>query len=286
MTLTTTIPAPGYHPGVPEHIYRAWDAANQSLLWSMERSPAHCLYAKQHPKEATDEMKIGSLLHSALLEPATLDKYVIWDGPARNTGPGKEAWAEFQAFNAGRIIIDAKKEETFAKDFPRLRGMADAIRANPIAARYIEAPGESELSGIWRAPCGLLCKCRLDLLRTVEDRPTIVELKSTADARRFIFGKKIANFGWHFQAAAYCESHEVIRGETPDHVMIVVEQEPPHGVKVYVLNDQTMQTGRVMWERHTKRYAECLHTGAWPAYSPEAEVIDIPLYALAEEVCQ
>ena len=278
---TAVLPAFGLHPRVPFADYLAWDAVNQSSLWEMERSPAHYRAALERPDEPTDAMAIGSLLHAALFEPDKLGQYVVWAGGPRNRNPAKADWPIWQAeqIAAGRTIIED------GTAIAKAQGMAAALRANSKAAPFIDGPGDNELSMLWAdADTGIICKGRLDRLAVVGGRRTIVELKTTNDARPWRFRKTVESFGYHMQAAAYTDGMRTLEGGFTDHVIVVVEQEPPHGVKVYLLGDATMQTGLLIWKRCLAELNRCRTTGVWPAYPDRVEVLDIGQYAIEEGI--
>ena len=92
----------GLHAGVPEADYRADPGLNASIIkhgLGEGGSLAAMRWAMDNPKEPTDAMDLGTLLHALVLEPDTFpDRVAIWDGDKRG-----KAYAEFEAANAGEI---------------------------------------------------------------------------------------------------------------------------------------------------------------------------------------
>jgi hypothetical protein len=87
--------------------YRAFPALNQSAAKHILTSPAHYQAYINTPQEETKALKFGTVVHSAVLEPHTLDDlYVTAPDCDRRTKEGKAVWAEFATANAGKTILD------------------------------------------------------------------------------------------------------------------------------------------------------------------------------------
>lgn len=271
-------PTPGLHHAVPFADYQQWEAVNQSALQPMKRSPLHCRWEIDHPSAPSDAMVLGSALHAAAFDPGEFARQFV-KAPKfdRRTKSGKEDAAAFDAANTGRVALDPD-------DWVACNAMADSIRNCDTARQFVEAAGNCEVSMLWRdKPTGLLAKGRADRLVTLAGSPWIVEVKTTRNASVWAFGKAIADYGYHAQAAHYIDGYETITGQTPGHAFIAVENEPPHACAVYLLGDSSLQTGRALIRRWLDRFAECSKSGRWPGYPDRADVIEIPHYAMEIE---
>jgi len=281
MIATTHImPGPGLHRGVPFAAYKQWAAVNQSLLAPMRRSALHCKHAIDNPREETDALALGKALHTAVFEPAAFVAEIV-TAPAcdRRTTAGKADYAAFVAAAAGKTIVSIA-------DHADMFGMAAAIREHPAAAPFLGGAGENELSMLWfDKVTGLACKGRADRVVQLE-RPTIVELKTTRNASRWSFGKAIHEYTYHLQAAWYCNGYAACTSVQPDHVIVAVENTAPYAVGVYILNDQSKESGVVLARKLLDQFAACKKSGKWPSYSERVEVIDIPAYSMEDEVLQ
>jgi hypothetical protein len=90
--------------------YRAFPAFNQSAAKHILTSPAHYQAYINTPQEETKALRFGTFVHSAVLEPHTLDDlYATAPDCDRRTKEGKAAWAEFATANAGKTILDAEE---------------------------------------------------------------------------------------------------------------------------------------------------------------------------------
>ena len=271
-------PATGLHNGVKMDDYRQIEAVNQSVLKLMERSPMHCRYAVEHPDPASDSQRIGDATHAAILEPGRFAaEFIASPKFDRRTKDGKAAAAEWEAANAGKLPLDPD-------EFARVEAMGRAVSQCRTAARLLGTPGECEVTACWHdRPTGLACKGRFDRRAVVGGHPTIIEVKTARSAAYGDFARDAAKYGYHIQAAWYVDGHEAATGFPARHVFIVVENEPPHGVAVYVLNDAEMQSGRAKYRRMMDEYAACVKSGVWPGYPDKAQVLVLPHWALEIE---
>lgn len=276
---TDTMPASGLHAAMPMDAYRAITAINQTALKHILRSPLHCRYAIDHPEPPTPAQITGDAVHAAVLEPGRFaQQFKARPKIDRRTKAGKEAADQWDAENPGVTPID---DDTAAC----LTAMSRAVWEVPIARRLLSAPGQCELTAVWTdATTELACKGRFDRLTTLNGVPHIVELKTARSAAYSDFARDAARYGYHFQAAWYVDGHRHATGTDARHVFVVVENEPPHGVAVYVLNDAEMQSGRAQYRRALDQYAECVKSNQWPGYPASAQVLTLPHWALEEEI--
>ena len=259
----------GLVQGVSNEDYHASAGVSKSLLDKLARSPAHYLAYLREDRKETPALRLGRIIHSASLEP---DSLALAIAPAcdRRTKDGKAVWADFEAAAIGCQIVTADEAE-------QIRRMRDAVYTHPAARRLLFAPGVAEASGWWfDQTSGELCRCRPDYRR--EDG-ILVDLKTTDDAGHG-FNRSCANYGYHRQAAFYCDGIEAITGERPaGFVLVAVEKTPPYAVAVYQLDDVAMEVGRALYQRDLMTLAECKISHQWPAYPETIQVLSLPGWA-------
>lgn len=273
-----TLPAPGFHYGVPYEDYARWPAINFSRLKSIRKTASKCRYDIDHPKSATPAMVLGSSLHVATLEPALFEKqFFIRPECDRRTKEGKEIYAKALQEAAGRMMLDDGDDITI------VRNMAAAIHASKAAKPFLQAEGQNEVSALWQdRETGLWCKARLDRfipLFNLLGIPVIVEIKTTRDADEWSFGKDCHTMGYAAQAGCYRTAVKSITGKDAAHVFIAVENTPPHDLRVHMLDDQSLQTGLLQYREMLSRYAECEKSGNWPGYEDKVNILSLPKYA-------
>ena len=268
--------APGIHPCIPADDYHSAAGVSKSQLDRIARSPAHLRAYLDGPKEPpTPAMILGTLTHLALFEPHFFGDCVShYERPEGLTFVSKD----------GKAWRDARQDKPIitADEADRVRGMIAAIRRHPTAHLILEG-GEAEQS-VFAAhrETGLLRKGRLDwITRDNQGRPCIVDLKTTDDAAQF--ERTVAAYRYHVQAAYYTDLLETLGEKEPFFLFIVVEKEPPFGVRIIQLEPETFRIGRALYERNLALYAECQASGKWPCYSEEIETVAIPNYAKRED---
>lgn len=279
----TEIASPGIYPGIPNEFYHnSGVGISKSDLDLIHRSPAHFVAGKAEPRKETPAMLLGTVTHAAILEPDIFDsRYIVSPKFDRRTKQGKEEAAAFEAEieSKGLTAIDSDVYEA-------ARNMSKSARDHPIARRLL-GTGTAEASVFWHdsdlleycscEPCYMYCKARPDLLLD----NMVIDLKTTDDARPEAFRRKIANFRYHVQQAYYSDGIKTVTGEAPNtFVFLVIETTPPHGINIFMLDDDSVELGRTAYKADLQTYIECLKADNWPSYTPEVSVIDLPKWAV------
>jgi len=253
--------------------YLADTACSRSDLLAMIQSPAHCIDAKVNKTDPTKSMKLGTLLHSCILEPESVKKnYCFAPDVDRRTKEGKAEYAEFLRWNKKKIVVPYEHLEI-------ARHVVRAVEHNEFAQSLLRAKGSSEVSIFWTdAETGVRCKIRPDRWRA---DGIAVDVKSTQDASPEAFAKDIYKYFYHVQAAFYVDGIAAT-GDTPRaFVFQACETVSPFGIAHYVLDNESMDLGRSVYRKLLATYADCSKSGQWPSY-PEAIVpLSLPRYAFS-----
>lgn len=269
MTLPT-LPACGVHHGVPESVYRAWDAINQSRLKDWP-TPAHLRTRLEEPAEApSDEMILGTAQHLAILDPGAFAARVRV-APVRDRRTKEyKAWEAEQADDA--ILLTPDQGEACAK-------MAEAVRACKPARLLLEAAGACEAAMLWKdADTGLVCKGRIDRL-PANPRLPIIDLKTARSATTDGFARAVDQRGYDLQAAFYVDGLLAATGEERGWAWIVVENTAPYAVAVYDdPNGNWLAMGRLKYRDALQTIRACRATGEWPAYPERVSELPVPLF--------
>lgn len=248
--------------------YEQIDAVNWTTLREMRRSPRHYLYRCLNPAEETAPMRLGRAVHMAVLEPERFAAdYVVFDG-ARRAGKAWEAF-EFEAERAGKEILKASEHAECC-------AIAAAVRAHPLAAKYL-AQGRGEQTIVWRdEETGLWLKGRLDWLCDVPGDAALVDLKTTAELDAYRLAAGVARLGHHIQLALYMRGLRALGLVIPAK-LIAVESEAPYDVAVFSIEGDTLTAGDEEAGRLLRRVAECRESGEWPGrYGEEERPLDLP----------
>lgn len=270
-------PEPGIYKNVDFDTYRSWDCINNSSLKHAEKSLAHYRrYLDNPPDRTTDAFRFGSFAHGGKLEPmVACQHYVVEPDLTKNilradgteysnpkaTKEYRDRVAAFEAANAGKEVVPQKW-------FDRFAGMANALDENETARRWLRSDGDAELSIVWDDPVsGLRCKGRIDKLP--KHLGIAVDLKTTADASDF--ERSIAKYGYHRQAAFYCDGLSVLTGRVHGFGIIAVEKDEPFGVRAAPMSGESLAVGRQEYRSLLNKIAAARNSDRWPGYeSPEA----------------
>jgi hypothetical protein len=266
-------PKPGLYKGVAYETYARWNAANHSLLRHFGRSAAHAHYRLTHPDEGNEEQQRGHTTHVAILEPERfVAEYVAAPKIDKRTNVGKAEWAEFQATYSGKVIVPAE-------EYNLAGSMAAAVWAHPTAAELLRG-GINEVSLSWRdADTGVPCKSRIDHLGMAGEWSAIVDLKTSRNAARRSFERDLHSYGYHQQGAMYIDGADALSPRPRKFVFVVVENDPPHCVAVYELDEEAIALGRDDYKKHLRMYAEAVTTGHWPGYAEGMDYVSLPAWA-------
>lgn len=264
MTLTKDAKEQGIYYDVPFAEYLRWPLYNQSILKRASDSMAHVKAARGMTLIPTDNMLLGSALHTAFLEPDEFDNRVIeWTGKARR---GKE-WQEFQAEHDGKVILTSGYYE-------RLEGMLESLRRHPFVQKWSKRIEAVEVSYV-RNIGGLMCKGRIDALT---DDP-LVDLKKVVSTNKRLVTKTIMNFGYHIQGALYR------RLTDREHfIVLAVEGDPPYDVVPYSLSDELLACGDAELDWIIPAILECEELGRWPGKHEfeNADELEPPAWAITQ----
>jgi hypothetical protein len=252
--------------------YHALPSVSKSGLDLISKAPAYFKWRRENPQPPTEAMILGTLTHTAVLEPDRFDaEIVVAQKFDRRTTVGKLAAAQFEAENAGKEVLEAEA-------YDQVMRIRDAVFSHPAARVALSNVAHVEASMFWTDPqTGLECRCRPDAFRTND---VIVDLKTTKDASPEGFAKSIANYRYHVQAPFYMDGFRAATGrEAKGFVFVAVETAPPHLVAVYVLNEIDLIRGRATYQRDLSTLRKCLDLDEWPGYPEAVQEIRLPKWA-------
>lgn len=229
-------------------------------------------------REPTPSMVLGSAFHCAVLEPERFhERYAVKpEGIDRRTKAGKEAFAAWEAENAGKEVLDSEQMET-------IKGMRDSLLAHPLVGALWKQHGISERTIISRdEETGLPLKCRIDRVFPAASASIAIDLKTCASARPDEFNRVVANFRYYVQAAYYRDLLEKADGKEWTFIFIAVETKAPFSVAVYQVSEW-LPLGVARYRRDLAKLAECMKTGEWRGYEVPNDELPMPKWLMAQE---
>ena len=267
----------GFVRGMPFDEYAQVDALSGSELLRMRRSPMFYRWCEDNPQEPTDAMKLGTTIHTAILEPPLLGKIAVWGTKPEEKVRNGKVWDAFQLANQNVIIL-TRREHAEVTD--AVTGVYD----NPNARRYLTEDGDCELSMFWvDEATGLYMKGRLDKLLTTKETATVVDLKKTRSPSARRFGAQAFQLGYHIKAAIYVSGFQALTGIRPKFRWLAIESKPPFESAVYRATTDILLQGAEEWETLAKRLIYCRETDHWPQEQEEESDLILPAYALTDQ---
>ena len=248
--------------------YHADPAISASQLKTVMQSPYHYWSRYLDPDRVamvpTAAMRLGSLVHCAVLEPDELStRYQL--APDRRTKEGKAAVTEMAA--AG---IEAVSETDLAQALQ----IADAVRSNSTAALLLSNGAAEQSFWFDDIATGMRCKCRPDWF----DGTTIVDLKTCQDASPTGFAKAVANFSYQIQAAHYLAGTLATR-----FIFVAVEKTAPYAIGVYELDAEALVHGSISRHNALQILQDCKAVNNYPGYTDGIQTLQLPGWALKDQ---
>jgi exodeoxyribonuclease VIII len=243
--------------------YRAFPAFNQSAAKHILTSPAHYQAYIHTPQEETKALRFGTFVHSAVLEPHTLDDlYATAPDCDRRTKEGKAAWAEFATANAGKTILDAEES---AIGHLVASSARFALKRLGVEFDATEVMYHVDYNGV-------PLKAAIDGVAG----DYLWDIKTTDDASPSGMLKAIRNYRYNLQAYWYRLVYELATGRRPlGFRFLFVEKEPPFACAVCEVGPELMSWAIADFEKAVTLYKECTASRVWPGYPEEIQVIDV-----------
>lgn len=222
----------------------------------------------------TDARQRGRAVHCAVLEPARFrSDFVVYDG---RRDARMKAWQEFQIEHATKEIITRGMSDVAT-------AMARAANGTPAARQYLMG-GRSEATLLWTFSRDTLggipgyameCRSRLDF---VADCGALVDLKTTRDASPSGFGREVARYAYHVQAAFYQDAYFAVTGKRLPYVFVAIEAAAPHIGAVYRVTPRAFELGRSTYFDWMDRLNVCQRDNHWPGYGEGEMDLELPAY--------
>jgi exodeoxyribonuclease VIII len=207
-----------------------------------------------------------------VLEPhAFSDRYRVKPAGMNFSTKAGAAWRDDTP--AGVEIVSEAEHAAATRQASNLRQLPE------IAALLCD--GQSEVSFFWiDQATGVLCKGRADWVFRTNAGVVLLDLKTTEDATPEAFARSCARYGYHRQAAWYCDGWTQATGETVlGFVFGTVESAWPNDAVPYMLDDDAMNRARAQISELRALHADCEARGEWPGISSQITTLNLPAWA-------
>ena len=259
---------PGIYPSLSNEEYHSGPGISRSKLWTtFTKSPAHAMAEKIAQTKA---MMIGSVVHTAVLEPNVFEAtHVRAEKLDKRTSIGKLAAERFAAQNVGKEIVEADVYDLAC-------AIRDSLYSSALV-RWLLEGGQPEHSAYWEDfETGELCRVRPDMVQP----GAIIDLKTTQDASPDGFAKSVATFGYHLQDAFYSEGWaQACGGPINNFIFLAVEKEPPYAWAIYELDNDARAEGQAIMRHALNIFHNCRESNVYPAFPEEVRLLSLPNWA-------
>lgn len=269
MTTSQLMPArPSVFDGLGEADYHAHAALSSTGARALLRCPARFAYERDHPEEPSEEMELGSAVHTTLLGTGQ-----AWEiAPARwQSGAEKDAVAAIRA--DGKIPLRPAAAD-------KATAMVAEVRNHATASQLIKPGwGVAERSLFWTdRATGVHCRARIDWQPTA--LPLLVDLKTADDCSPSALPRLLDKRGYVIQAAFYLQGAEAcgIADASTGFTFVFVESRPPHLVTVVDPDPDDLEWAMRQCDKAREIFRDCTEAGTWPGY-PQHQTVRLPPWA-------
>jgi hypothetical protein len=244
-----------------ESEYRSLPALNASRFKAFHRSPYHFLNQKE--VETTEAMKVGTAIHTAVLEPNLYSSSIgfLPDVDGRTT-EGKAIKKAFEEQYAGKTILKAASKDIVDR----------AVHAIVISDEWDTIRENKQMRYEQVLMCdlfGISCKSRLDLVDV--ENGIIRDIKSCDNASIEQFRYTIKDRLYWLQAGFYTLMAEATFDKRFNFEFIAVETSEPSTAQFHSVDEQELLKWKRVVETLLIKYKSCVDANIWP--KPQNSVI-------------
>lgn len=240
--------------------YQSIDALNYSGIKMILKSPLHYKQMREGIQKDSKALRIGTMVHQAVLEPDVFKLYKPKPIVDRRTKEGRELMDYFyKTLKEDEVVCDSD-EYDFALNLADK--ISIALEEKGIKFKQTEVTVQA-VCGI----TGVNLKCCID---AIGEDDVIYDIKTTEDGSPNGFFKTVMSYKYYIQSYLYKMMNNSNR-----FVYIAIEKEPPFAVSFYELGEQFDEKARVEVYKAIDIYKECKSKDIWPGYSQETIKLDL-----------
>ena len=245
-------------------LYDGLVALNYSGSKELLKSPAHYQAYIRMDREETKALRMGSLIHCAVLQPEALnEKFITAPECDRRTKEGKEIFAAFQAsLKPGMTVVSYEESAECHLIASHAKLALKRLDVKFLKTEFMFTTNYNDVQ----------LKCAID--GVTEDY--LWDIKTTEDASPAGILKAIRAYRYNLQAYFYRLCYEsAFKRRMIGFRFLFIEKQPPYATAVVEIGPELMSYAVADFEKALALYRECTTLDSWPAYGDEVQVIDI-----------
>lgn len=222
------------------------------------KSPLHYKHYVEHGEESNPAFVMGSLYHTAILEPEKLKLEYIRTihRPDQSKGMTAKTNKEWRSGleARGRHVVDEMTWET-------VQAMKKKLSESDDLVRLIDK-GMNEHSYYIDGFEGVKVKTRPDKVT----KHAVIDFKTTDNASVEGFTRTIFKYGYHIQAALYLDVLKQFESQDRQFVFVVQEKKEPYAYQLFRLDEEVIEYGRWKYLDLIEKHKKCLEEDKWGGY--------------------
>jgi hypothetical protein len=204
-----------------------------SSLTAFAQSPRAFVHYKTRQRVTTPAMRMGTLAHRFILEPAEFrSTCVVYDGQRR----GKD-WTQFAAEHTEKDILTTSEMKV-------LTGMLEAIKSHPEAVRKLSECSQREIPLTWSKD-GHVHRGIIDAFGS----GFCLDLKMTVDVSERALTRVIYERRYFMQCAMYAHAMAYHGYDIDECYILAVQSAAPHHVSLCNIAPHYIARGHDEWTR-------------------------------------
>ena len=256
---------------IDESLYHSLPPLGHSALCQYELSHAHYLAYRNQAYTETPQMKLGTAIHCALLEPDKFDvAYTINPHDSKRTKAYKD-WLATET----RVVLDQD-------EFDKVVKIASVIKTHHDLNIFFEN-GEPELVGL--STCkdtDVKKKARFDYIH--RSKNIFVDLKTTSKrVGSRAFQHSLIDYNYITQLAYYADIAKDITNQNFQGMIVAIETIEPFGVLAFVPDEETLEFGRKKYKKYLKMHKQSILNKNQMGYNTPIRTYRAPQYLLNSE---
>ena len=258
--------------------YHEHPAYNMSALnEAYDRSIAHMVHKRMNPDKPTEAQRIGTLFHTALLEPEQYSPVLLPSGDRRTTEWKQRVLEMYPVLASGvtksanEILAElgrvfAGKQFISEEHATMINNMITAIQKDTSVYNVFSQKTWAEKAIFCtHDETGVKVKVRPDFY-TDKFGGIAIDVKTTEDASENGFRGSIYKYRYYRSYALYTDVLKASGLKISKYMLFAIEKEAPHGFSMWTMNEDLLLRGRKDYTEALRRVAEYEKTGVATGY--------------------